>query len=71
MCFKAKTPKIPPKPKVLTPEEATLRAEEETRNRLRRRTGRRGTVLTSALGDPNFGTAANQRELLRGGGGAR
>lgn len=67
MCFKAKTPKIPPKPKVLTPEEATLRAEEETRERLRRRGGRGATILTQALGDPNFGTAAHQRDLLSGG----
>ena len=71
MCFKVKTPKIPPKPKVLTPEEATLKAETETRERLRKRRGRDATILTSALGDPGFGTAAHQRELLRGGGSSR
>ncbi len=66
MCFKAKTPKVPPKPQVLTPEEATLRAEQDTRERLRRRGGRGATILTQALGDPNFGSAANRRELLQG-----
>lgn len=71
MCIKAKTPKIPPKPSVLTPREAELKAEDETRRRLRTRGGRRATILTSALGDPNFGTAANRRELLRGGGGGQ
>jgi len=71
MCFKAKTPKIPPKPKVLTPEDATIKAEDDTRRRLRGRGGRRATILTSALGDPNFGTAANQRGLLSGGGGGQ
>lgn len=71
MCFKAKAPKIPPKPKVLTPEEASLKAEDETRRRLRGRGGRRATILTSALGDPNFGSAAFQRDLLAGGGGGQ
>jgi hypothetical protein len=65
MCFKAKTPKIPPKPDVLTPEEASRKAEENTRIRLGQRLGHRGTVLTSALGDPKFGTASQRRELLR------
>lgn len=71
MCFKAKTPKLPPEPRVLTPQEADLKARDDTRRKLARRSGRRGTVLTSALGDPDFGSAARQRELLRGGGGGQ
>lgn len=69
MCFKAKTPKIPPKPTVLSPEEAQQKAEEETRRRLRARHGRSATILTSALGDPDFGTASRRRGLFDGTGG--
>jgi len=67
--MKVKTPKVPPVPKVTTPEEAAVKAERETRDRLRGRGGRRATILTSALGDPNFGAGARQRDLLSGGGG--
>ena len=70
MCFKAKTPKLPPKPKVLTPEEATIKAEEDTRRRLRGREGRGATILTSALGDPQFGTAASRAGWWRGAAGS-
>ena len=69
MCMKVKTPKVPPAPRVTTPEEAAIKAERETRDRLRGRGGRRATILTSALGDPSFGAAARQRDLLSGGSG--
>lgn len=63
MCLSPKVPKLPEKPKVPTREDATQRAEEELRNRLRGRLGRRGTVATTALGDPNFATQAQATRL--------
>jgi len=64
MCFmKAPKPNLPPKPDVPTPNESALKAEQLRRVRLAGSQGRASNVLTSPLGDPNFGKNARRVTL--------
>lgn len=70
MCFSQKTPKPPKPPPIPTPPDpqaADLKAEEDARRRaLGAAAPRSSTVLTSPLGDPNYGAGVVGTKLSLG-----
>ncbi|PLX36650.1 MAG: hypothetical protein C0605_08015 [Hyphomicrobiales bacterium] len=65
MCFlKAPKAKLPPKPRVPTPSESAVKAEERRRLRLADASGRDDNILTSPLGASDYGRNSRRRVTL-------
>lgn len=64
MCFKSKTPDVPKAPPVPSAEaeDAKRRRANETLQQEAQQ-GRQATIITSPLGDPNFGKNINKTQL--------
>lgn len=64
MCFKTKAPEVPKAPPVPSAEaeDAKRRRVDETAAQAAQQ-GRQATIITSPLGDPNFGKNINKTQL--------
>jgi hypothetical protein len=59
MCFSAKTPAMPKQQSAPTSDD-TAAAQADTRRRLREQPSTYGSIFTSVLGDPGYGTNTRQ-----------
>jgi hypothetical protein len=59
MCFGAKTP-APPKVQAAPTVDDTAAATADTRRRVREQQSTYGSIFTSVLGDPNYGSNAGR-----------
>lgn len=67
MCLSFKTPKspkLPPKPRVPTPAQTEVKAEETRRLRLADALGQSDNILTSPLGVSDYGRHVRRRLTL-------